>query len=110
VGFANIAGYILLIILMAPKILRLDESFSIPDPLWHLFIIATSMFVLRLVMRMSAVWTFYSFKHSLLVIVRYLIANYINFMAAYLAVYKFFKLYNQPIPWDKTAHEFPRSA
>lgn len=108
-GALNVFGYLVLLpFFVLPVFFNLDPIEHIPASLWYLFVFDTFLFVWRVIMRMTAVTFFYGFGHSILVIVRYFIANLINFVAMIRALHIYFvQLKGKFIPWDKTPHEFP---
>jgi adsorption protein B len=62
--------------------------------------------------RACYVWSLYGAKHAMMVPLRLLWGNYINFLAASLALWQVTKslLSGRPIGWSKTAHRFPAEA
>ncbi len=111
-GSLNLFGYIILIpFFILPFFFEINPIHHIPIILWYLFLFDTLLFLLRIILRMSAVSVFYGFGNSILVPIRYVMGNFINFSASVRAIHHFFFRPNrQSIPWDKTSHEFPTQA
>src|SRR3989344_7122377 len=109
-GSLNFFGYIILVpFFIMPVFFGVNPIPHIPPVLWTLFLFDTFLFFLRVLLRMSAVVHFYDIGPALLVPIRYVIANFINFFATVRALWFFFvKSKNQPLKWDKTAHEFTK--
>ena len=64
---------------------------------------------LRLVQRFRMVYPLYGFKTSLLIPLRWILANYINSRAALSAIRQFYKslVTGEKPAWVKTTHELP---
>jgi len=106
---AALLGWILFII-VAVKYL-IFHTFHHVNFYWELkilFIINTIFMFIRVSQRVRFTTALYGWGHGLVAMPRIFISNYINGLAAFRAIYSFFKTTKKTeIKWDKTDHKFP---
>ena len=79
--------------------------------IWWVIFFNTVMLFERLLMKVYAVTVIYGFKQGLYSVLRVPWLNLINFLAVYNALTKYiaYKVFNKPLTWAKTTHQFPRT-
>jgi adsorption protein B len=79
------------------------------DYVWNLFFVNLIFLMWRLLHRMNFTTKIYNWRHGLVSAPRLIVANFVNFFAAFRAarIYLTHILTGTPLVWDKTAHSYP---
>ncbi len=118
VHLINIIGYIVICSWFIELIFRALPSTATsywrplftPDSfLWTLILIDTCLLFYRVLIKIYYVKQVYGWRHGLISIIRYPIANFINFFATCRAfwMYANSRLFGRQLVWLKTTHVFP---